>query len=307
MIRQFKHRETTWIDVTSPAKEELATLARDYGLHSLVENELGSPSTRAHADLYDNYIYLVLHFPHCDFSLGPNKDEGDQEVDFIVGKDFLITIHYEPIQSLDEFGQIFEANLVNEDTSKKNQAGILFYHIALSIYKSLDAGLLTISDELRKAEKEIFNGKEKEMVVVLSNINHKLFDYSWALKNHADILLSFDAASATLFGNDYSRYTKKIYHTYRRIYSTLESLKEMFDDLQTTNDSLLSIKTNEIMKVLTIMAFTTFPLTVLTSMFGMNTIHNPILGMRYDFWVIVAMMLGAVGAMFIFFRYKRWF
>ena len=57
MIRQFKHRETTWIDVTSPAKEELATLARDYGLHSLVENELGSPSTRAHADLYDNYIY----------------------------------------------------------------------------------------------------------------------------------------------------------------------------------------------------------------------------------------------------------
>ncbi|MDQ5957792.1 MAG: hypothetical protein QG665_118 [Patescibacteria group bacterium] len=306
MIRQFKHRDTTWVDVISPSKEELSTLSKQYNLHSLVENELSTPSARAHCDLYDAYIYLVLHFPCCNFCLGQEKSSNTQEVDFIIGKDFLITIHYEPIQALDEFGQIFEANLISEDAKKKNQAGILFSHIILSLYKSLDDGLTMIGNELRKAEQEIFSGKEKEMVVVLSKINHELLDYTWSLKNHADILSTFDNASEIMFGNEYRHFSRKIMATYHRIYSTLENLKEMFDDLRTTNDSLLSIKTNEIMKILTIMAFITFPLTVFTSTFGMNTIHNPILGMPFDFWIIIAIMLGAVTSMFIFFRYKRW-
>lgn len=306
MIRQFKHRDTTWVDVISPSKEELSTLSKQYNLHSLVENELSTPSARAHCDLYDAYIYLVLHFPCCNFCLGEEKSSNTQEVDFIIGKDFLITIHYEPIQALDEFGQIFEANLISEDAKKKNQAGILFSHIILSLYKSLDDGLTMIGNELRKAEQEIFSGKEKEMVVVLSKINHELLDYTWSLKNHADILSTFDNASEIMFGNEYRHFSRKIMATYHRIYSTLENLKEMFDDLRTTNDSLLSIKTNEIMKILTIMAFITFPLTVFTSTFGMNTIHNPILGMPFDFWIIIAIMLGAVTSMFIFFRYKRW-
>ncbi len=306
MIRQFKHRETTWIDVLSPSKEELASLAKQYNLHSLVENELSAPSSRAHSDLYENYIYLVMHFPCCNFCIGQDKGGNDQEIDFIVGRDFVITIHYEPIQVLEEFSQIFEANLLSEEPKKKSQAGQLFFHITLALYKSLDDGLAMINTELRKAEKEIFNGKEKEMVVVLSKINHELLDYTWSLKNHAHILSSFENASEVMFGSDYRHFSRKITATYHRIYSTLENLKEMFEDLQTTNDSLLSIKTNEIMKILTIMAFITFPLTVFTSTFGMNTIHNPILGMPFDFWIIIAIMLGAVASMFIFFRHKGW-
>ena len=73
-----------------------------------------------------------------------------------------------------------------------------------------------------------------------------------------------------------------------------------------TNTSLLSTRTTEITKNLTIMAFITFPLTLLANIFGMNTENNPIIGSPYDFWIIVAMMVAGIISMFEFFRYKKW-
>ena len=116
MIKQFRHQDILWVDVTKPTKEDLDKLAKEYNLHSLVENELATPSSRSHADVYDSYVYMVLHFPACYYCTTPKSkkknNDDNQEVDFILGKNFLITVHYEPIQTLDEFGQIFEANFI---------------------------------------------------------------------------------------------------------------------------------------------------------------------------------------------------
>ena len=308
MIRQFKYRDIIWIDATSPSKEELATLSSDFNIHSLVENELAEPSKRSHLDTYDNYLYLVLHFPACRFCIGNKKTEGAgiEEVDFIVGKKFIITIHYEPVQALEEFGQIFEANLQSVD-DKKIHAGYLLFEILIKMYRSLDTSLTFLGEELKKAEENIFAGKEKEMVFVISDLNRELLDCTWSIQPHEEVLHSLEVSGGNLLGNDFAFYLKRITNIERRIFATLSNLQEMFKELRITNDSMLSIKTNEIMKVLTIMAFTTFPLTVFTSMFGMNTVYNPILGRPYDFWIIVVIMLSAVASMFIFFRYKRWF
>ena len=317
MIKQFRHQDLLWIDATNPTKDELTKLAKDYGIHSLVENELATPSSRSHADLYENYIYTVLHLPACYYCKSvdtPKKNkktkEADkikenEEIDFILGKDFLITIHYEPIQALDEFGQIFEANF-GTNSPTPNHSGYLFFNILMQLYHSLDVGLVFIGDELKKAEKNIFEGKEKEMVIVLSDINRKFLDFRWALKSHPEVLSSLEPALLEFFGEEYRHYLRTLNGAFQKISYSLESLKETFVELRTTNDSLLTIKTNEIMKILTIMAFTTFPLTVFTSTFGMNTQNTPILGRPYDFWIIVAIMLVSVAFMFTFFRHKRW-
>jgi len=60
------------------------------------------------------------------------------------------------------------------------------------------------------------------------------------------------------------------------------------------------------MKVLTILAFITFPLVLLSSVFGMNTISTPIVGIKGDFWIIIGVMLAATFSMFVYFRKKKW-
>ncbi|MDQ5890103.1 MAG: magnesium transporter, partial [Patescibacteria group bacterium] len=90
MIKQFRHKEITWIDVTSPTKDELTQLSKDYNIHSLVENEASSPSVKSRVDLYDSYLYLILHFPECKTCIGDVKKtktrENIREVDFILSE-----------------------------------------------------------------------------------------------------------------------------------------------------------------------------------------------------------------------------
>ena len=69
---------------------------------------------------------------------------------------------------------------------------------------------------------------------------------------------------------------------------------------------MLTTKQNETIKTLTIMAFITFPLTLFSSMFGMNTEGTPIIGHQYDFWIIIAVMCTVAVFFFAFFKYKKW-
>jgi len=308
MIKQFRHQDITWIDAINPSKEELSKLTKDYGIHSLVETELSSPSLRSRVDLYENYLYLILHFPTCQ-SCSSDKTKitpKTEEIDFILSDKFLITIHYEPIQALEEFGQIFEANFSLDENKNKKHAGYLFSYILTSIYRLLDTNLDIISTDLTKAETKIFSGQEKAMVLVLSDINRELLNFMWILKSHKATLSSLERALTDLFKDELNYHFASLRHTYDRVYTQAVNLRELYLELRNTNESLLTIKTNEIMKTLTIMAFITFPLTVFTSTFGMNTINTPIIGSPNDFWIIIVIMLGAVTFMFSFFRYKNW-
>jgi magnesium transporter len=93
---------------------------------------------------------------------------------------------------------------------------------------------------------------------------------------------------------------------YERVRHTLEHLREWLQELRETNNSLLSTKQNDIMKNLTVMAFITFPLTLFSSLFAIDARHKPIVGMPYDFWIILGIMLVTAAAFFGLFKYKKW-
>ena len=308
MVKKISHQGITWIDVTSPTKDEVQDLAKEHDLHPLLQNELLSPSLRSKVDVYEEYLFLVLHFPRCAICQGePAEILGDsQEVDFIIGKNVLITTHYEQIAQLDELAEIMEVNPASYRSSGKTHAGHILFAIIRRLYQNQDDALLLLNQKLKEAEGRIFAGEEKTMVKELSNLNRELLDFHWALKNHSDVLASFEVAGREFFGDTFRYYLRAIIGEYEKIWNALQSNRETGNELRQTNESLLAIKTNEVMKILTIMAFITFPLTVFTSLFGMNTVNNPILGRPNDFWDIVVIMLAAVSLMFIFFRYKKW-
>ena len=90
MITKYKNKNLTWIDVIAPTRDEALKLMSDYDLNPLIAEEILIPTVRAKVDKYDDMLFLVLNFPK--FHLG-NKSSREQEVDFIIGKKFLITVH----------------------------------------------------------------------------------------------------------------------------------------------------------------------------------------------------------------------
>ncbi|MBI5005460.1 MAG: magnesium transporter CorA family protein [Candidatus Lloydbacteria bacterium] len=304
MITKYAHKKLTWIDVENPNPEEVRSLADEYHINPLVANELLSPTLRPKVELHHNLIYLILHFPA--FARTPGQHNADQEIDFIIGKNFLITTHYKRIDTLYEFSKAFEVNSILDKSNLGDHAGFLFFYLIRQLYKFLEEELDSVTTDLKDIEARIFQGEEKQMVFEISKVNRNLLNFRQATRPHQEVLASFEVAGKKFFGEDFSYYLHAISGEYYKISNILEGNRETLLGLRDTNDALLTTKTNEVMKTLTVMAFVTFALMLISSIFGMNTKILPIVGMPNDFWVIIIGIALATVSMFIFFKHKRW-
>jgi magnesium transporter len=305
MISRYKHNEIVWVDLENPTQDEIKEIANEFGLNPTVANDLLTPSSRPIVDDYGSYTYLILHFPITKTKENYGKTTAIQEVDFILGEKFIITNRYTVVDSLMEFSKVFTANSVL-DKNKTEHAGHLFYHMVRGLYEEMSNRLEHVDDLLADSEEKIFKGEEKTMVVELSKLNRLLLHFNKAIAIHEEVLTELLNSGKTTYGEDFNRYLKGIFGEYLKVKATIENQREYIVELRETNDSLLTTKQNEIMKILTIVAFITFPLTLVTGIFGMNTIETPIVGINHDFWIIMGLMALLTFFMVAYFKLKKW-
>ena len=265
MITKETCGDITWIDVESPTKEDVRALLDEYNIHPLIAEELLSPTVRPKVDVYDDFIYLILHFPTISHSHG---GETEQEIDFIIGKKVFITVHYNIVDSLEKSNRLFSVNSVLKRCRVGEHAGFLFFAMVKELYENLVLELDSVQKELDKIEDHIFLGEEHKMVPHLSKINRKLLHFKKAINQHKQVLESLELTGKKFFGENFVYYLSAITGEYYKVSAILEISKDVLNELKDTNDSLLTTKTNDIMKVLTIMAFATFPLVLFSSLFG---------------------------------------
>ena len=302
MISKYKYNGIDWVDLQSPTKEEVYSLVEEYNIMPAVAEEFITETVRSKVDLYTNLIYLVLHFP---VSSHHKKDKTEQEIDFVIGEKFLITIHYELINPLHEFFKKFEVHSLLKTKQLDEHAGFLFYHLMKELYRNVEKDLESINPELKEIELGIFEGKEKDTVKIISDVNRKLLNFRQSMRFHYETLKSFEGAGKKFFGQDFTFHLEAITGEFNKIKNLVESHKELMNDLRDTNDSLLSSKTNETIKILTILTFLISPVSVISSVFMMNTDFVLIHGLDQFFLVIGSMVITSIVA-FVYFKSKKW-
>ncbi len=303
MISRYTYKELVWVDLESPTQDEVRGIMEEFSVHPLAAEELLAPTLRPKVDLYPNFIYLILHFP----SISHKHNGGfEQEIDFIVGKNFIITTHYDLIDSLHEFSKVFEVNSILEKSNIGDHAGFILFYILKELYKTLGNELNHIERDFAEIEPSIFGGKERDMVTAISHINRDLLNFKQIIRPHKEVLDSLELSGTKFFGVDFSYYLRTITGEYFKVSSILDGHRETLLELRNTNDSLLTTKTNDIMKTIAIISFVTFPLSLIATIFGMNASHIPIVGRAGDFWFIIGIMATITLTIFAYFKRKRW-
>lgn len=300
MISKYTYKGLTWVDLESPTEEELVHVMEEYSIPVLVGEEMHSKSFQSKIDLHPNFIYLILYFP----KISHKDNKGlEQEIDFVVGNKFIITVHYEFIDSLHEFAKTFEVDAILEKKMDVDHAGFLFYHLIKTLYINARYQLNDVNILLKDTEKKIFEGTETTMVATISDINRTLLDFRQALRFHKEVLSEFELAAKQFFGEKFSYYLSSIISEYTKTQSILDSHKEILDDLRDTNDSLLASKTNETIRILTIITFLALPVTIITSIFMMNA--DFVLS-RQEFYVVLIAIAITSLMIFAYFKLKKW-
>ena len=302
MLRTYRGGTVTWIDLESPTREEVRSIVETFGISTMVAEELLLPSTKPRAEFYNNYLYLIVHFP----ALRHSHRTLEQEIDFVVGKHFIITTHYDMLDPLHKFTKLFEVNSVLNADNLGEHAGYVLFYILKHLYKSVEHENDYVKRHLATIEESIFSGQEVRMVEVISQSARDLLNLRQTIEPHREVLHTLESEGAKLFGEEFVPYLRGISNEYYRVHNRVMRNTESLHELRETNNSLLTTKQNETMRVLTLMAFVTFPLSLVVSIFNLNAKYNPVRNIPYDFWFIIGAIIFCGVLMFWYFKRKKW-
>ncbi len=305
-IQIIKTHNISWINIIDPTDKEIEFLKEQYKFDQLNLNDAYGDvrSQRAKFDDREHYLFLVLHFPIY------HKDKQrilPAEVDFFIGKDYLITIHnneLEPLKNFLKLCQEFEHYRLKH--MSKNPS-VLLYEILDRLLDACFPMIDHIGEDIENIEDNLFLGKEKEMVKKILTIKRNITNFRRIMQSHKNIIKKLIQMDNQFFPKlDMTNYYHNLIDTTKDIWEVLNTEKETIDAIYETNESFLSFKLSDIMKTLTIFSVIIFPLTLIASIFGMNTTYLPLIGHPQDFWLIISLMVFLTFIMLIFFKRKNW-
>lgn len=302
MVERHEYNKVAWVDVINPTADEIRELVDEFAIPPAFTTDLTTMTPRSEVLAVKGALKITLDFP----IVKRTDINHPHEIKFIATKKALITIRFESIEAIHRFSKEFEVSSILAKAGDKASGGHLCMSLLDRLYRTMTVKLDYLESKMTDVEEQIFESHEKEMVTEISNINRRLIRFKQTLYVHEEVLEELRSAVVIAFGKTYETYVSILLDEYNHQQRRMRALNHTLDELRNTNDSLLTTKQNEVMKIFTILAFITFPLTLFTSMFGMNTQTTPILGHANDFWIILGIMIVVSVSFFAFFKYKKW-
>jgi magnesium transporter len=291
-----------WINIDRPRGVDLAWLQERFDFHPLDYEDVVSRNQRPKVDEYDEYLFIVLHFPHYDKAVGRLNAA---EVDLFVGPDFLITL---PNESLQPIEYLFESVRTNEQLREEvfsKGPGYLLYKIVDDCVDASFPMLRKIGNKLERIEEEIFDGNSAEVVRDISNVKQEIINFRKIVRPQRSAFADLERNKARYIADDLEIYFEDINDASERVWDMLENYKEVVEALEGTNEAEIAHRTNETFRVLTAISVIVLPLTLVASIWGMN-VGVPGEHDMTAFWAILAAMVVLLGGMVAYFRRRGW-
>jgi magnesium transporter len=291
-----------WINITRPRLADQDWLEERFGFHPLDFEDVFSRNQRPKLDAYDDYLFIVLQFPVFDTSQGRLISA---EVDLFVGPDFVLTLPNEPIPPLDALFERYSEREESREQVFSKGSGYLLYKLVDTCVDASFPMLRKIGLKLERIEDDIFEQDAPDVVRDLSNVKQEIINFRKIVRPMRAVLRDLERTKQRYIAEDLEIYFDDISDAAERIWDILENYKEVVEGLESTNESAISHRLNDTLRVLTAFSVAFLPLTLIASIFGMN-VDLPGDESLLEFWVIMAILVAVFGGLLYYFRRQGW-
>lgn len=303
-IREIKTKKFNWLSVVKATHEDLKYLKNEYGFEASDLSDCLPTKQRPKIIRREDYLFLVLQFPYYNRE---TRTIESSEIDIFLAKKYLITVHEDELEPLNDYFNLCQTDQLVMSQIDNQEILELFQTILFRLYKYCYPILNHLNLDIDQIEKDILGRAEEETIKNILLIKRNIVNFQKSMQAHKSILEKLI---------DYSEgwRAKKLDHEYfnlisltKDIWDNLVNYKDTINALHETQESMTSLKINEIMKTLTIFSVIVFPLTLLAAIFGMNTMNAmPFVDSPYDFWFIIGCMALGVITMLGYFKWRKW-
>ncbi len=296
---KITHNQVSWQHLANPNFGDLEFLKNEYFVSDIILNELLSANKRPKIEEHSRYLFVVLHFPVYNST---TRQTAPAELDFLITRDAIYTIAQDANPALEKLLE----NLNSDDRLKeeifKNAGQMLFYVLDKMVDSCLPM-LDHIHENIEEIEKQVFEGKEKEMLKEVAVLKRDIIDFRRTIKPQRSILEVLAKKASRFFKEDLDIISQEVIGSEVRVWNTLENHTEMIEAIEQTNSNLLTFQLNQVMHTLTFFSIVLFSLTFLASFFSMRAIEG---AKGPGLVAITGIMLATILLIVVIFKKKRW-
>lgn len=293
--------EVVWIDIAGIDQPEvLDRVAKQFQLSPLAMEDIVNVPQRPKSELLNGQQLVLLHTIDV-------LDDGQLLIDqlsLILGPNYVVTIHRQAGQFL---APIRERLQRVDSRLRQGQSGYLAYAVIDTVVDGYYPILEWFGEELERLESEALQRPHPDLLKTIHRLRTQLIQIrrsSWPMREALESLATDESG---LIGEGTTTYLRDTLDHCAQIVDVVEMYRESAGALISTYMSALAHRSNEVMKVLTMMSSVFVPLTFVAGIYGMNFRHMPELDYAWSYPAAWALMLTMAGTMIVFFYRRGWF
>ncbi len=285
-----------WVDMTDPKHEEMSLVKDIFSLHPITAEDILTHNARAKIEEFDTYLFVVL------YGIYKHRNIRMKEIDFVLGKGFLITSHQKEIEGFQKLRQ-----------AEKKLDGLFRSGMDFLMHALIDSEVDNFIPVLELYD-DVIDGIEDAIIESPDvRIMEKILDLRRRMNRIKKIIIPQQEKISFLARNKYELISPECQTYFRDVHDHFYTVTDMMEDYRDALSgsfdaymSSVSNSTNEVMKVLSVIATIMLPLSVISGVYGMNFLFLPGAKDPFGFWAIIALMVLIIVLMLGFFNRKGW-
>ncbi len=298
----FKKTDTiSWINVDGlHDTETIASIGNHFELHPLILEEVLNTLHRPKVEEFDNYLFLTLKL------LAINKDDNSvvsEQISLVLGKGWVISFQE---HESDVFNTLLQRLREIKGNIRKKGADYLFYRLIDSVVDHYFFVTEHISEVIEDLEEKVLHTPDNKSLQEIQHLKKQLINLRKAVTPLREAVATLDRDKAFLIEEGTTRYLRDVYEHIIHISESIDVLRDTLASIMDLYLSGVGNKTNQVMKVLTIIATIFMPMTFIAGIYGMNFDYMPELHWKYGYFGVWGFMIIVFAIMVIYSKRKRW-
>jgi len=301
-IDVLNYGRLVWVNSVQPNADDMTYLREHFGFHPLDLEDCLSHIERPKIDEYDEYLFLVMHFPRYQ---ADRQITRPSEIDFFIGPNFFVTVHDDSLKSLHQIWTACQEDVEERQRWMGKSAGRLFYNILDDIVDHIFPMLNKVGAKISVIEENMFTSDMPDILQQISLVRRDVIALRRVIRPQVTIFQNLERKDRPYIQESLDVYFGDIADAYARANDIIEDYREVIEGLSATADSVTSYRTNEIMRILTVISVFMLPLTLIAGIYGMN-VALPFGSSSYSFFYVTLFMLSVSALMLAYFRHRHW-
>lgn len=298
-----------WLDIAMDNQglsgDEIGLLTDTFKFHELSVEDCVFPQYHPKVEEFENYVFVAVHGVRAKEKTLSDIEDSIYELDLFISKEFVVSVHSGELLIVDT---LFERAKLKPQIELRTLENLL-YNIFQKVVSSFEFTMDKVNERFDEIEDEVLKNPSAELMSEIFSLKKILLNLRKITEPQQNVYTYFSRETTGIISKKFTAYFRDVFFQLDRINQSISSHNQIVGSILEVYVSGITLKLNEVMKFLTIIATIFLPALLIVSYYGMNVNfpEHRLIGPQYLWYFVVSIIAAATIGTYFYMRKKKWF